>query len=57
MCVTAKDAKTLNLLEAENKLAALPTSSCLSKWRFLFTTALLAVLLKDNTLGIQKHFL
>lgn len=57
MCVTAKDAKTLNLLEAENKLAALPTSSCLSKWRFLFTTALLAVLLKDNALGIQKHFL
>lgn len=53
---TAREAKALNLLEAENKLAALPASSWPSKRSLLFTPALQTVLLADNTCKDIKTF-
>lgn len=54
--VTAREAKALNLLEAENKLAALPASSWPSERSLLSTPALQTVLLADNTCKDIKTF-
>lgn len=53
---TAKEAVALNLLQAENKLAALPASSWPSERRFLLTPALQVVLRQDNTFKDLKTF-
>lgn len=50
------EVKALNLLEAENKLAALPASSQPSERRLLFTPVLQTMLLEDNTFRDIKMF-